>query len=355
MKNFLTIMMSVFLILSGCAETTAEDSDENRLLIHFIDVGQGDCTFLQLPNGENMLIDAGNPENAEQIAQYLEDNGCERLNYVIATHPHSDHIGAMADILSEFGADEIYLPDVSHTSFAFEEMLNAIDENGISAKAARAGVRILNEGTLKAELIAPVRDDYSELNNFSAVLRLTYGKTSFLFMGDAEKSAERDILASGADVHADVLKCGHHGGNTCSGEDFIKSVNPQCAVISCGTDNSYGHPHSEVLSLFETMKIPVCRTDRDGTVVASSDGNKVEIHTSSNPESGKADEISIKDKNEANEREPEKNSGNDIVYITKTGKCYHRENCTALSKSSIAVALTEAESKGLLPCSICKP
>lgn len=244
--------------------------------VHFIDVGQGDCSLIKLSDGKTMLIDAGNNGDIEKIKPYLDNEGVSRIDYLIGTHPHADHIGALDDVIRNYDIGEIYMPNASATTKTYKDVLKAVSEKGMKIKAAKNGMVIFDENGAKAEILAPCRDSYDDLNNYSIVIRLTYGETAFLFQGDAENLSEDDILESGADVRANVIKAGHHGSSTSSGKEYINKVNPDYAVISCGKDNDYGHPHRETVALFKELEIEMLRTDINGSIVFASDGKNVE-------------------------------------------------------------------------------
>ena len=253
-----------------------EDSTYPLVTIHYIDVGQGDAVFVELPKHRAMLIDAGPANRGGDVVDYIRELGYTQIDYLIGTHPHEDHIGGLPAVLQAFDVVNFYMPKVVHTTKTFENVLDAAEQNGLKIQSAKAGVVLLEEELLKAELLAPVRDDYEDLNNWSAVCRLTYDETHFLFMGDAEALSESDIQG---DVSADVLKVGHHGSNTSTSEAFLERVDPTYAVISVGEGNSYGHPHAETLEKLEAQGCKVCRTDTDGTVVVTSNGQRFMVET----------------------------------------------------------------------------
>ena len=246
--------------------------------VHFIDVGQGDCSLLIADDGSTMLIDCGEAEYSADVLSYLDSLGITRLDYVMATHPHSDHMGGMADIISsdiEIGifimprvADE-YIP----TTRVYERLLDAIAENGYSIHAART--ETLDFGSGKLEIIT---SDYSgdNMNNYSPVLRFVFGDTAFLFSGDAESTVEKSILSEGYDLHADVYKAAHHGSSTSSCAEWLSAIDPDYCVIECGAGNSYGHPHGETVALFRQYTDVILRTDLDGDIVFSTDGSEIE-------------------------------------------------------------------------------
>ncbi|MBR6728642.1 MAG: MBL fold metallo-hydrolase [Clostridia bacterium] len=253
----------------------APDSTEGNLCVSFLDVGQGDSTFIELPDGKTALIDAGEAEYAESIIDYIKNRGYKKLDYIICTHPHADHIGGMHAVIEAFSVGEVYMPKVSHTSRAYERLLEAVKAKGLSVHAARAGVEIANQDGINMQFVAPCDDSYEELNDFSAVLHVTYGSTAFLFTGDAESLSENEMLTSGAKLQADVLKVGHHGSNSSSQKRFLQAVRPEWAVISAGADNDYGHPSEKVLTRLRATGAEIVRTDEAGTVIFISDGHTV--------------------------------------------------------------------------------
>lgn len=265
----------------------AKDAD---LEIHFIDVGQGDCSLIMW-EGAAMLIDCGEREQAETVLKYLKKQGVKKLDYIVATHPHSDHIGAMGDIISEVEVGKVIAPkvsaDMTPTTKTYERFLQALADKALKLTAAKPNTsytlsssKASSEGKIppKFEIIAPV-DDYDDLNNYSVVLRLTYGRTSYLFTGDAEAKAEKDILDSGAEVDSDLLKMGHHGSSTSSSEEFYNEVSPNICVIQCGSGNSYGHPHKETMETIENSGAKVYRNDTDGNITVYSDGDEIFVKT----------------------------------------------------------------------------
>lgn len=253
---------------------TLAPTDGTTLTVHYLDVGQGDSIFIELPQNKTMLIDASTGAYGEGIADYIEQKGYSKIDYLVATHPHADHIGGMEDIVKEFTIGEIYMPRASTTTKTYKNLLTAIKAKGNKINTAEAGVSIYGDSSLRIDILAPNSTSYEDLNNYSAVIKLSYGSRSFLFTGDAEKLSENEITA---DVSADVLKVGHHGSSTSSGEAFISRVNPKYAVISCGKDNSYGHPHKETMETLQKHNTEVFRTDTMGTIIATTNGTDLNL------------------------------------------------------------------------------
>ena len=249
------------------------------LTVNFLDVGQGDSEFIQLPNGKCMLIDAGISENSGRIVSKITELGYEKIDYLIATHPHADHIGGMKKIVESFDIGEIYMPKAATDTRTFENLLQAISDKGLSINTARAGKVIMNGDDLKIEFLAPISDSYKNLNDYSAVVRLQYGKTVFLFTGDAEELTEGEILSSYSKgtLKADVLKVGHHGSNTASSTDFINAVMPEYAVIEVGSGNTYNHPHAESVNHLNAVGAEILRTDINGNITISSDKTGITV------------------------------------------------------------------------------
>lgn len=245
--------------------------------MHFIDVGQGDAELVLLPGGKTLLIDAGDNGQEDRLLSYLRSAGIVRIDYLVGTHPHADHIGGMQEVINAFPVGKIFMPKVTHTSKTYLNLLKAIDEKGLSIETARQGKLLFDENSVRAEFLAPCSDTYEDLNNYSAVIRLAYKDTSFLFTGDAEALSENEMLSANVNLQANVLKTGHHGSSTSTSQNFLKAVSPSCAVISCGKGNSYGHPHEEILKKLEKAGVQVFRTDEMGTIIIETDGKNFNI------------------------------------------------------------------------------
>ncbi len=253
-------------------ETVSIEGD--NLKIYFLDVGQADSILIN-DSGKYMLIDAGNNEDGDKLVNYFKDLNIESFDYIIGTHPHEDHIGGMDNIIKNFDVKNYYMPDVITTTKTFEEVLDSLDEKNIKFNVPKddeeisltnAKIKFLYSGT-----------DTSDLNNTSIVLKINYGNNNFLMMGDATSTTEKKILEK--DLQSDLLKVGHHGSKYSTTDNFLNKVNPKYAIISVGNPNSYDHPKDETLKRLTQRDIKIFRTDQDGSIIATSDGNKIDFET----------------------------------------------------------------------------
>ena len=252
------------------------NTNNDLLKVHYLDVGQGDSIFIELPNNETMLIDAAESYQSENIINYIKNLNYQKIDYVIGTHPHTDHIGGLKDIINTFKIGKIYMPKVVSTTKTYESLLMAIKDKNLKINTAKAGTSIIDTDTLKINILAPNSETYTELNNYSVVTKITYGTTKFLFMGDAEKLSENEIKEN---VSADVIKIGHHGSNTSSNIDFIKKVNAKYGIISVGLNNKYNLPKEETIKNWENSGTKIYLTSINGTIRASSDGTNIKIES----------------------------------------------------------------------------
>ena len=251
------------------------------LSVHYIDVGQGDCELL-ISGGKTMLIDSGESQYAGKVTEYLKDLGVKRLDYVVATHPHSDHMGGMSRVMENFDIGEVIMPalpdeDVPTTAF-FEKFLDVCENKELTLTEAKVG-NVFQLGDAKAEVLAPNQTKYEDVNNYSVVLLVTHGSKKFIFDGDAEKLSEKEMVEAGLLCHVDVYKVGHHGSNSSSCAAFLKETQPKIAVISCGADNPYGHPRDGALKRISTYTNEIYRTDLNGTINIVSDGKELTVST----------------------------------------------------------------------------
>ena len=276
-KKYTVILTIIFMILAGDFELfqgTVAITPSEDLKVHFLDVGQGDSIFIELPTNETILIDASIKDASNKIINYLREENVSKIDYVFATHPHSDHIGGMSAVIKAFDIGQIYMPKAVTTTKTYENLLLTIKDKNLKIKTAKAGNTIIDTDDLKLVVLAPNQDSYESLNNYSIVLKLTYKEKSFLFMGDAETLSEKEITG---DVQADVLKVGHHGSRTSTSQAFLNKVNPSYAVISVGLNNDYKHPHQEVIDRLEKKNIKIYRTDQNGDIIFTTDGYNIDV------------------------------------------------------------------------------
>jgi beta-lactamase superfamily II metal-dependent hydrolase len=293
MKRQLKILMTIILIITlvavtGCgpittdastgSETGTSDTKTERetLEVHFIDVGQADSILIKVPTGENVLIDAGNNGDSELLDEYLKSQGVEKIDVAVGTHPHEDHIGSLDTVINNFDVEKVYMPKYAHTTKTFEDVLLAIKNKGLKISTPVPG-NTFNLGEAKFSLLAPNGDNYKSINDYSIVLKMEYGSNSFLFTGDSEILSEKEILEKNYNVQVDVLKVAHHGSTTSTSDEFLNAVSPKYAIISCGEDNDYGHPHKEIVAKLDKKGIKILRTDELGTIVINSDGENLTL------------------------------------------------------------------------------
>lgn len=342
---FLGLLLPL-LLLSGCTPVSdVSGTADMPLYVYFIDVGQGD-SILVTRDGSGILIDAGNNGDGAVVIEAIQNAGLERLDYVIGTHPHEDHIGGLDEVLRGIPADNIILPKYETDTKTARDLLEAIEETGVARIDARAGASY-DLGGFRMDILAPVRE-YSDANNNSVVAKITYGTTSFLLTGDIEAKAEKDILDMGTDVSCDVLKSPHHGSGSASSYVFLRQSNPKEIVISCGVNNSYGHPHEQTLSRYRDLGATVYRTDRQGTVTMRSDGKtitaEVQGEQSDRPhttDGGLGEDISVS------------------TYIgNKNSQKFHLPECKSLPAGHNRIEFGSqraAIDAGYEPCGTCKP
>ncbi len=266
------------------AQAESEPSAEDGLLVVFLDVGQGDAIFLRSPSGKTMLVDGG-PESAFSVLQdYLDAHGVIGLDAVVASHLHADHIGGLIQLIDVYPVVQFYDPPFDAESETYYDLLDALNENNVPVLSplASANSFIDWDDEVEIRILSPYSIDYGRIDDFndtSYVLRVTYQNTSVLLTGDATQVAEKLALKALPDSYfkADVLKVGHHGSEDATSERFLDAVDPSIAVISCGTDNQYGHPDEELLDRLTNRNITIYRTDEDGTVTLLLDGTNVKV------------------------------------------------------------------------------
>lgn len=361
--------------------STTTNTTLGDMKIHYIDVGQGDSELIQV-DGKNILIDAGTSDL--KSLNYLKTLGITTLDYVIVTHPHEDHLGSMDDIINAFDIGTFYSPKVTTTTKAYENMINALKSKNLKLTVPKVGDQ-LTIGNATLTFLAPNSDKYEDLNNYSIVCKLKYGNNSFLFDGDAETLSESEILAKQLDIQADVIKLGHHGSESSTSQTFLDKVNPKYAIISCGKNNDYGHPHQVTLDKLNAKEIKTFRTDLNGTIITTSNGTDITFNV--NPvdnsvnvagvvpvktETVEKDTPKAEEKNTTSTVTPtldnstssksnnnntttnEPAQGDRIVYWTSGGKSYHYDkNCPTLTRSKNIQQGKASECPKTDPCDKC--
>lgn len=289
-KNFLLfltlmILFAVGLFLGKEAQRdtviTAQKNTETAsgiLEVHFIDVGQGDATLIKC-GSHAMLIDAGDNSKGTAVQYYLKKQGVTSLDYLVGTHPDADHIGGLDVIMTKFDCGMILMPEIEREITTYRDVTDAMEYKGYQNTPPVVGAEY-SLGEAIFTIVAPVTYDREEYNNSSIGILLEHGDNSFLFVGDAQTEAEEAMLETGINLQADVLKAGHHGSSDSGSEAFLNAVKPQYAVISCGQDNDYGHPHRATLKAFRSRGVLIYRTDEQGSIVVTSDGQKLSFNHS---------------------------------------------------------------------------
>ena len=324
------------------ASQTQADTDA-AFQMHFIDVGQALSVLVEC-DGQYMLYDGGNVDDGSLIVSYLQNQGVEQLEYVFCSHAHEDHVGGLAAALAYFPANHVYSPVTDASTKCFKDFVKYTQQQGLQVEVPAVGT-VWPLGGATIQLVGPVAQ-YSDTNDTSLVLRIEYGSTSFLLTGDMEKTAESDLVASGANLRADVLQVGHHGSSTSTGYAFLNAVLPEMGVISCGANNKYGHPHEETLSILRDAGVDVYRTDLMGTITIASDGQNYTVgseHFATDAE--------------LNPTDPAASSTAQQVYIGNVNsKKFHLPTCSNLPAEKNQILFSsydEAIAAGYTPCSSC--
>ena len=275
---FLGILASVSIYLF----TLSLSVGDNKLKVYFLDIGQGDSIFIQAPNGNQMIVDGGPPTGAlERKLGEILPFWDRYIDVVLMTHPDQDHIGGLVDLLKNYKAGVFIEPGVGSDNGVYQTLENEVNAEGIHKILARRGQRINLGGGVVFDILFPDRDTTGwETNRASIVGRLTYGNTSFLLTGDSPVEIEHYLVGldkklATSTLASDVLKAGHHGSRTSSSEEYVREISPQYAVISAGKNNKYGHPHKEVVDLFNSLNIPILSTIEMGTIIFESDGKNL--------------------------------------------------------------------------------
>ncbi|MEW9922822.1 ComEC/Rec2 family competence protein [Clostridium butyricum] len=247
----------------------------NLMYVHYINVDQGDAILIQV-NNKNLLIDSGPKSHKKQLVKFLNDLNISKLDYVIATHPHEDHIGNMNTVLNSYKVQSFYAPKVYSYTKSFEQMIDSLKSNNLKINPIKRGCNTINLGfQTNVEVFSPINDTYDNENNYSPVIKISFGNNSFLFTGDAEKEIEDKLILLNDDLKADILKVSHHGSSSSTSDAFLNRVSPKYAIISVGKNNIYDHPNDTIISKLNTYKINILRTDIQNNITLISDGTNI--------------------------------------------------------------------------------
>ena len=362
------------------APATNEDPEPELgdMTVTFIDVGQGDSTLVELPDGKTMLVDAGEASASGNVLDALDKADVDTIDYLVATHPHADHIGGMEAVLAAYDVDEIWMPDVSETTQTYEGFLDAVEAEDCAARQAVAGESVTGDDDgYDIDVLSPPEGMQSDdMNRWSAIIRVSYGDTSLLLTGDADASQ----IVEANPGHVDVLKASHHGSETGTDAEVMAATTPDTVVMSYAEGNDYGHPDQSVLDAVNTAGAKAYSTAANGNITAVSDGKTMTVtpdHDGTITAGESAEERAQREAQEQAQREAEEQARiqaeqqaaqqqaqqqaaspqDDMVVITQTGEKYHRPDCRTLrrSKNTQTVTRAEAEARGLGPCGVCNP
>ena len=375
-KRIAAVLIAVLLLLCSCRENganlrnTGENFENDRQLsVDFIDVGQGD-SILICSGGQSMLVDAGTNESGKTVLNFLSDKGIKKLDYAVGTHPHADHIGGLDDVIRGIDTDSLLMPNAVTDTKTFNDVLDAAESRNLSITVPEEDDEF-SLGASRVTVLSKNKEQSDNLNNSSLILKVVYGDFSLLLTGDAEKEAEKQLLSDKKDVSADVLKVGHHGSETSTSGDFLKAVSPKCAVISCGKNNDYGHPHEKTLKKLEKQGTEVYRTDISGTIslFADSDGRfsvsvkgKTErtINGSDGAAPDRSDAISSAEQSEFSRTAGNTDGGEEYILNIGTKK-FHKKDCKnaqsiiGKNKKEYVGSRQQLINDGYAPCGACKP
>lgn len=368
---------------------SAAEAPEYNMAVHFLDVGQG-LSILVQSGDETLIYDGGDGEHSSFVVAYLKKQGVSTIDYLISSHYDSDHVSGLIGCLNAFEVKQIICSDYVHDSKTYTSFINAAREEGLALQHPQVGEEFAF-GTGKFVILAPETIEENESNDNSVAIKLINGDNSFIFTGDAESSSEAAMCASGIDLDCDVLVLGHHGSATATSWELLQASLPEFAVISCGADNSYGHPHKDTMDKLEAMEIPVYRTDIQGTIVAVSDGESIawdmepcndyspgdggdggtraQGETESKPENAGAAESARggarsadntrPSETEETEDEPDvqeqPQKQEEMVWLPATGEKYHKvPDCGRMNPDKATqVTRSEAEARGYEACKKC--
>lgn len=269
----------VFSGQSGTEAAGFKPDNTGKFLLYAIDTGNSDSLLCITPDGRSMLVDAAEENDYAAIKSALDKYGVNKIDVLVATHPHADHIGSMDEVIESVGGGKIYLTDFPEDSEVYDDLTEAIQTAGIPAEYAVSGMQF-DLGDASVKVLGPQDKEYEDANNASIVLMVSYGESDFLLTGDLELEASKELIKEwGNELDCEVLKAAHHGSRTSTSEELLRAVTPDIAIITCGAENSFGHPHQETLDLLLGYHVQTLRTDQDGDIAVLSDGTNIEAYT----------------------------------------------------------------------------
>lgn len=379
-KLFTNLLLIATIILGGTFTNPlpAAAANPDKMEVHFIDVGQGDATLITC-GGHAMLIDTGDDTKGTAIQNYLQKRSIKKLDYLILTHPDADHIGGAPVIITKFDIDKVFVSNFEKDTKTYQKLIQALDDKRLRYTTPGVGTQYAL-GTATITILGP-NDEYDNPNDASVACMIQNGNNKFLFTGDAEEDAENDILDSGLSISADVYKVGHHGSRYSTSQTFFNAVKPSYAVISCGEDNSYGHPHAETLNTLRINGVKVYRTDEAGTIVATSDGKKItfSVPESATWQSGEPTQNSSTPKTTQSQDIPKQTDDSTVVQeaqgeeinvqtpvgityvLNKNTKKFHMPSCSSVdtikpkNREDTTMSRDEVIGAGYVPCKRCNP
>lgn len=376
-KTYMALIMTFLMVISiiGCSVSEVASmkatEDKDDLAIHYIDVGQGDATLIKCKD-EVMVIDGGDASSSSKFVSYLKKQGVDKIDYMVATHPHADHISGLVGALNTFEVSNILRGSDKSNSKVYQSMDKLIKEKNVKDIVPAVGDSFYL-GDAKCTVVGPTAYNF-DTNNNSISIRIEHGMNSFLFTGDAEKISESAMMYTGEELRSDVFQAGHHGSRTSNSEEFLKEVNPKYVLISCGENNKYGHPNYETMETLKKMNVKLYRTDEQGNIVAKSDGHNIEFNVNSSKnfkpgvqviEEKNSKPITKEDRDKAiKELEKNESKNNEVKenYILNTNsKTFHKNDCSVAKKISEdnrqEVNKTKGEllKEGYKSCGVCKP
>jgi len=354
------LLQVALLLILGAALFSATAIASNNLTVHFLDVGQGDSELIQF-NNKNVLVDGGVQDMGPRVESYLRDHGVSSLDLVVATHPHEDHIGGLLKVLNDFPVKQVLDSGQPDTSQTYESFLTLIDQKNIPYKIGERGQTIDLDRSLKIEVLSPPAAHFSDdLNQNSIVLKITYNQVSFLLMGDAGFEAENSIMAAGYNLKSTILKVGHHGSSSATGQAFLNEVKPAVQIIEVGAGNDYGHPTQQTLAALQQTGSATYRTDLDGNIVVSTDGVGYTVSTQRQSIGSTVSQTKTPSYiQSAGAITSTSAASQQFVGSTKSNK-YHYPGCSAAQKIKPAneiwfTSTEDARAHGYVQCGICHP